>query len=494
MKRFYFPLLLMAAAAVAACQKKAAVEEPAQGSYVFTLRATSPDLDTKTDYTSTGTFSWSEGDAVSVLFHKGDDNKFFTLTNTSGAGASADFSGTIDEGYEIGGTDGNKWALYPAGAHSVRFAESDGTKFPINFNIPAVTDYTTSSFSANLPMYALGDDSDQFSFNLLCGAYKFKFTEISASKVKFVVENQTTYRLSGDVKLRNSSGTYLDQAWADGVDKTLTYITSVSDGTAVFYVPCRHYAACFKPIITLYDAETDEVIYTKTATGTNAEGSLEQGHIKPFTISVTGFEYDFPSKFGIPWKDITVEGEGDTSSANAGIKTFKAYADESYLYVYFVVDKSRLNTDAANEFANQAVLYVGDEADPNCTKVTWIWGDSEGSKETYTKDAALGWLTYYGAPAFYSWESIVGSDQSNKAGKAEQNGDYFYYEVRVPRNFSEAPMTSTSPSTAHVGMILYYQKIHGVSGSGSYMIAPKKAEHGSALLRVPLPAYVAPTN
>ena len=55
-------------------------------------------------------------------------------------------------------------------------------------------------------------------------------------------------------------------------------------------------------------------------------------------------------------------------------------------------------------------------------------------------------------------------------------------------------MTSTSESTAHVGMILYYQKIHGVDGSGSYMIAPKTASHGGALLRVPLPAYVAPAE
>ncbi len=118
MKRFYIPFLLMAAAAVAACENKAVVEEPAQGSYVFTLKATSPDLDTKTDYSSIGKFSWSEGDAISVLFHnEAGDNKFFTLTATTINGANADFSGTIDEGYEIGGTTGLKWALYPAGNH-----------------------------------------------------------------------------------------------------------------------------------------------------------------------------------------------------------------------------------------------------------------------------------------------------------------------------------------------------------------------------------------
>ena len=85
-------------------------------------------------------------------------------------------------------------------------------------------------------------------------------------------------------------------------------------------------------------------------------------------------------------------------------------------------------------------------------------------------------------------------DTGNKAGSAVENGDYFYYEVRIPRNNTKAPMTSASASTAHVGMIIYYQKYNGGSLGGFYMIAPKTASHGGALLRVPLPAYVAPTE
>lgn len=484
MKKIHLSWLLMAAAVMTACDKQSAIETPVNenGTYVFSLKATSPDIDTRTEYSATGAFSWSAGDQISVIFNNGTENKYFTLT-TSDNGATANFSGPIDAGYTIGElSSGTKIALYPASDHKYVAADEK----PIKFNIPAVIDFTTSHYSANMPLYAEGDADNTFAFqNLACG-FKFKFTEVSASKVKFVVENQKTRQISGDIPLH--SGPYIDNQYADvGSEKaSLTMIANVSDNTVSFFVPYRYWAD-FQPKITLYDADTEEVLYSKTAAAGKQLTSL--GEVKPFAISVTGFVYSFPSQYGIDWNSETISGEGDSSSSNSGIKVIKAKADASYLYIYFVVDKNKLTTDPANEYANQAVFYLGDESDANCTNTSWIWGDTE----TYTKDAAGGWLTYYGEPAFYSWETLVGPDTGNKAGSAAVNGDYFYYEIRIRRDNTKAPMTSTSESTAHVGMILYYQKIHGVSGSGDYMIAPKKAEHGGALLRVPLPAYVAPS-
>ena len=149
MKRFYIPFLIMAAAAVAACQNKTAVEEPTseQGSYVFTIKATSSDIETKTDYDTDGKFSWSSGDQISVLFHNGDVNKFFTLT-TKGSGASADFSGTIDEGYVIGASDGTDtdkkiWALFPASDSHTYNIESSAPVFYVQPEL----DFSSSYFS-----------------------------------------------------------------------------------------------------------------------------------------------------------------------------------------------------------------------------------------------------------------------------------------------------------------------------------------------------------
>ena len=484
MKRICLSILFVAAAVMTACEKQPAIETPVNENepYVFTLKATSPDIDTKTEYSSTGVFSWSSGDQISVIFNNGTENKYFTLT-TSDTGATANFSGTIDAGYTIGElSSGKKIALYPASDHKYVAADQK----PIKFNIPAVIDFTASHYSANMPLYAEGDADNNFAFeNLACG-YKFKFTEVSASKAKLVVQSQNTYQLSGDIPIH--SGPYIDNGFADigSQNGSLTLIANVEDETVTFFVPFRYYAPFF-PIITLYDADTDEVLYTKTANGAGQINSI--GHIKPFSISVTGYVYSFPSQYNIDWNSETVSGEGDSSSSNSGIKVIKAKADASYLYIYFVVDKNKLTTDPANEFANQAVFYLGDESDANCTHTSWIWGGTE----TYTADATGGWLTYYGAPAFYSWETLVGPDTGNQAGSAAANGDDFHYEIRIRRNNTKAPMTSTAASTAHVGMIIYHLKIHGVSGGSSpYLIAPKKAEHGGALLRVPLPAYAAP--
>ena len=485
MKHYFIPMMLMATMALASCEKQPAVVTPVDENepYIFSLKATAPDIDTKTDYSATGVFSWSAGDQISVLCNNGTENKYFTLT-TSESGASVTFSGPIDAGYSLGElSSGTKIALYPASDHKYVAADSK----PIKFNIPSVIDFTTSHYSANMPLYAEGDANNNFAFqNLACG-FKFKFTEVSASKAKLVIQNQNTYQLSGDIPIH--SGPYLDHGYADiGSQKgSLTLIANVEDETVTFYVPFRYYAPFF-PIITLYDADTDEVLYTNTAAHSAQINSL--GNVKPITISVTGYVFSFPSKYGIDWNAETVSGEGDSSSGNSGIKVMKAKADASYLYLYFEVEKAKLLTDATYDYANMATLYAGDESDPNCTKASWIWGDSE----TYTADGNLGWLVYNGNPAFYSWETFVLPDTGNKAGSAVENGDYFYYEVRIPRNNTKAPMTSTSASTAHVGMIIYYQKYNGGSLGSSYMIAPKTASHGGALLRVPLPPNGAPTN
>lgn len=357
MKRFYLSFLIVAAVAITACERKITFDATSQSSHLYTLSATCPDAEAKSDYSSGGVFSWSANDKISVLFHNGSVNKFFTFSNTSGAGTNATFSGAVDDGYEMGGTDGNKWALYPAGTHSVRFSETDGAKYPLSFNIPAVTDYTQSGFSANIPMYAISEDGTSLQFQHLGAAYKFTFSDIDATitKVKFVVENQTTYRLSGNVKLRNEGGTYLDQAWADGVDKTLTYVSSVSDGKATFYVPVRYYAECFQPIITLTDANTDDLIYTKTAT--TAKGIASKGHVQPINISVSGavvVPWSLESAFGVDWTSSSVV----SAAGGSGINKLSAIADATYLYVLLEVQKSALVMDPSHARDCSVNFYV----------------------------------------------------------------------------------------------------------------------------------------
>lgn len=425
MKRYFLIIMMMAAAVISSCTKQTFDEnqpnvDSETTTYTYTVSANT--TETKTDYDSEGKFEWSAGDAISVLFNNGTDNKFFTLKLTEGAGTkTASFSGNIDNGYEIGGTDGNQWALYPAGAHNVRFSETDAADKPLSFNIPAVTDYTESGFSANIPMYAISEDGNSFNFQHLGAAYKFTFTDIEASKVKFVVENQTTYRLSGDAKIRrDGDNIYLDQAGASGADLILTYISNVTDGKATFYVPVRYYADCFKPIITLYNADTDAQIYTKTATV--AKGIKSKGHVQPINISVSGaveVPWSFPSQYDIKWNEITESVSGDTGEGYDGIVTMKATADATNLYLYLEVKKNALYDNDEYGHANLCYIYFGDGTGEETHD--WAW------TVPYTKKIE-GWMKYKNASEFVTYSGITYEQKTD-----EHNGCYCY-EIAIKRS------------------------------------------------------------
>lgn len=454
MKRFYLSFLLMTAVAITACERKITFDATSQSSHIYTLSATCPDTEAKSDYGAAGVFSWSANDKISVLFHNGTENKFFTFSNTSGAVANATFKGSVDDGYEMGGTDGNKWALYPAGNHSVRFSETDGEKYPLSFNIPAVTDYTASGFSANVPMYAISEDGTTLQFKHLGAAYKFTFSDIDATitKVKFVVENQTTYRLSGDVKLRNQGGTYLDQAWADGVDKTLTFISSVSEGKATFYVPVRYYAECFKPIITLYDADTDGQIYTKTATA--AKAISDKGHVQPINISVSGavvVPWSLESAFGVDWTSSSVV----SAAGGSGVNKLSAIATATELYVLLEVKKSALVMDPTHT--------------KDCSINFYVEGNSR----------YFGYLVQNGVAALNDNSGYV-------TGKnVTEHDDVLYYEWKINRA-SAAQKTELvalgSAGTVGIRFLLYPNNSSAGTDWNTYIWAP-----ASSALSVTLP-------
>ena len=437
----------MAAAAVAACENKAVVEEPAQGSYVFTLKATSPDLDTKTDYTSTGKFSWSAGDQISVLFHNGDENKFFTLTNTSGAGASADFSGTIDEGYEIGasdGTDSDKkiWALYPA---------SDKHSFTVGsypkIYIPSEIDFTASGahYSANMPMYAqVATDDEVFAFKHLAAAFKFTFTDVSVNKVKFVIENLKTYQFSDLIPIAlNGDELFMDSGYADVGSKkgSLTMTANVVDGDVSFYVPVRYWGN-YQPKISLYDANDDGLIYTNTAAAAKYLTAL--GEIKPITISVNGaviIPWSYDSAFDVDWTASNV-----VSAAGApGINSIKAIADATNLYVLIEIKKDALTLN------------------PEHTK------DNSVNIHCDTNSRYFGYLAENGIPQLNDFSGYV------KGQTVSEHKGVLYYEWKIDRA-TAAQKTELAPmgvtGTISLRFCIYPKNSNAGSDWNTYMYAP----------------------
>ena len=93
-----FPIMVLCGLVSFACSKVVEdpqVEEP--GYYTFVLNADAGQDLTRTEYADEVTFAWSKDDEISVLFHKGETHKFFTLKTSEGGSASAQFSGQIEK-------------------------------------------------------------------------------------------------------------------------------------------------------------------------------------------------------------------------------------------------------------------------------------------------------------------------------------------------------------------------------------------------------------
>ena len=263
--------LLLIAAALAAC-----TPETEPGFYEFTLEASALDADTRTSYENDRTFSWCASDKISVLFHNGSTDKFFML-ESQGSGPSVKFKGSIENGYTLGSSDGKKWALYPAADHTY----TDGT---VNFQQPATVDFASNGFSANIPLYALGTDKDEYVFRPMCSVAKFTFTGIEASTVSLKVTNQSKHALSGLFPCRESESTLFwwpQSVSAGSPDLSLTFIEKPQEGTAVFYVPFPGWdAAGFIPALELKDSGSGDVLYSATAKqGFPSESTSSLGRI-----------------------------------------------------------------------------------------------------------------------------------------------------------------------------------------------------------------------
>lgn len=446
MKRFAFYILLIAVAAMAACQKNSDIEEktieeqPTAGSYTYTVKASI--LGTKSDYDADGKFSWSSGDAISVLFHNGSDNKFFTLTRVSGTGKNATFSGSITAGYVIGASNTGKiWAFYPANSnHSYTVDANDNRPY---FYTPPVNDLSGGNFSANIPMYDVLDAEGDFSFKYMTCGYKFTINDLDVSKIKVEIENGVSYGLSG---LTTMASNYLRYSDPTAEQKKITYICDVSAKTAVFYVSCRWSASSFKPTVTIKDYNTGYTI--KTLTATNAK-SLGCGEVKRLTISAPGTGKPFDSAFGIDW--MAIGGELDGPTGSHGGMSLKGTKDADYIYVLCKIDKTKLLTGW--HYSNSMEMYLGKDLDEGGE---WKW-----LPKRTTDGVWIGYITR---------ESIPYTGSTNF--KSYEVGDYYFTEIRYLRSNK----TYLASGTAYVGILLWNDKYNDGTndlGAGStYLFSP----------------------
>ena len=443
-------ILALAAVAFAGCNKNFQGEVPAEeGTYEFTLKASAQDMGTKTLYDGDVTFSWQEGDEISVLFSNGSTTKFFTLTAQS-AGASTTFKGDITTGYTLGNPDGDKWAIYPADNHTYN---SDGT---ISFNQPAVVDFTQSGFSAKIPLYAYGDESNTFVFKPMVSVVKFTFTGIKCSTVKFQVTATNTHSLSGLFPCQYGSGNalYWYAKYAAEGTNSLSFIEDVSGGKATFYVPVPAWdTPSFKPIITLTDYDTDDLLYTATAKQGFPEEtaeSLSSIVICPPIKVWNAIAWTFPSAYGIDWESVTAAADGDSGEDFDAIVRMKATADATNLYIYLEVKKDALYDNAGYHYANCSELYIGSGSATE-GKAFWAW------ENVYFEKKHEAWLKYNNTPRYYHWDSNITKPT------AVEHGDLYYYEIAVTRS----AIPALAGSSAILGIYMTGQWVEGEAWMGS---------------------------
>ena len=473
------------------------LEEPA--TYTFSLTATAGDEETKTSYANDKIFSWSAGDQISVLFHNGEVNKFFTLT-TSDSGASATFSGEIETGYEISSSNGEKIALFPAGDHYYdrTKAKYDSKNYPKRgpfFNIPTLTDFTKSHISANLPMAALGDGENNFAFKHISGSYKIVFTNIdpSVTKVKLHVKNQLGRALSGDLRLEDGGSHLYCWWWTSASEgslaQTVSYVVDVIDNKATFYIPYAHGDdEGFKPTFTLTNAANGNTL-KKLSAKAAFSGDLAPSYNRMVVIEIpasgTGTAPAWRSNHGINWDMVEAVAEGRSDSPYNGINLIKATADATNLYLFLDMKSSSsyLLDNASYNYANYCVLYAGDGTSSG-TK-PWMWS-------TYYQTTREGWLKTANSIAY-----TVGSGAIVDY-IATVSGDHCYYEITYPRT-GNTPLLGTTAYVGftfdkryRIGETVYEDPSLGTTCTG---FAPDTEDTPRPdMLRVSLPTYSAPAT
>ena len=475
MKRYAYYLLIMAAAAMVACEAEPVnnsdpetpeVPELQNGTYIYTVNASIPEevsnpdqVAVKSDYDASGHFSWSEGDAISVLFHNGDVDKFFTLTRVSGTGNSATFSGTITSGFTVGASNTGKiWALYPANDNHSYTAGSNSDR--PSFYTPPVIDLSGGHFSANIPMYDVLDAEGPFSFKYMTAAMKFTINDLDVSKIRVDIENGVSYGFSG---LTTMSSGYLRYSDPSAEQKKISFICDVTSKTAVFYLSGRYSGTAFKPTITIKDYSNGYTI--KTVSATKGVALLKANEeVKQVSISAPGLGKPFDSLLGVDWSSVGGALPGATSSYE-GITSIKGTADASYVYMMVEIDKSKLLT--GHKYTNTAWFYLGTDLNES--------GDWKWSPKRTTEDVWLGYIMKRSEPY---------KDGSNY--KAYECGSSIFFEARVARS---SKTYLVDPGTVYIGAVIYngkYTEEDDSTGSehSNFIYAPASS---SGMLEVTLP-------
>lgn len=239
MKLSYTIYTALAVMALAACQAKeeALPREPEVPEGYKTLQINASYQETKSTYDGDVTFSWTEGDEISVICNDGAENSWASLMAVTWGSRETTFSAVVEGDVTTGSLTGTRMALFPA---SNRHRYTDDST--IDFYIPAERDFRDSENTA-IPMFAYGNGADAYAFANMCGAIKFVFEDLpdGISEVKLVYQSAWE-KLNGLFPLIDLGGDASAVTWeiasaGSYAERSLTLYEDVEGGSVAFYIP-----------------------------------------------------------------------------------------------------------------------------------------------------------------------------------------------------------------------------------------------------------------
>lgn len=431
MKKYAIIFAAICACLVLSCTKenpKFEEETAAPGMKTVTISASIDDVLTKTSYDNGTTFSWTEGDQISVMC---SDGQFRTFTAEKNAAAST-FTGEVPENVTLG-----NYAFFPADDN-----HNGSNRF---FYLPESKDLS-GTVSADLPMLGSKDTgSDAYLFQHCTGAVLFTLTNIP--------ENITTVEISFEsASLKLSGAFYIDgpsvqTALGAGCywtarsgnttsDKTFTRKVKVnSDHTAQVYLPyaatASMYAANTVNVKGFDNNGNTSVLLENKSMKAISGYTFALAHVKPLAPLVLS------NLSNIDWTASDVA----TSTLNASdsrkcLTELKATADSYYMYVRVKGPVAEFSGDYLDVYLSDG---NGEHYPLNDNNKYW----STGGETVYIKE-------HKGSITSNSL-SMTFNDKSVEA-KTTNDGTDIYWYIAFPR--SAHSLISTS-GTVYIGFVLW---------------------------------------
>ena len=228
----------IAALALAGCAKEVNSPEVQKGTPIV-ISAYSADQDTKTAYEGEKTFSWVQGDNVSLMVVNDETGipDVITLTAKS-TGATTELEGTMVEGYSPG-----KFAFYPKNTGNEYYSSDlgkvvDEENKVLNLRLWGTITPDLSNPLSSVPLIGKRDDSGNYAFKTATGILKLTIENIPGDTYFVCLDHSESVALNGNFSFGDDCTIYMSNVVGTPWPQKYVYYTPEADGeTRSFYLP-----------------------------------------------------------------------------------------------------------------------------------------------------------------------------------------------------------------------------------------------------------------